>query len=157
MFSPRLSLFLKLVGVVYCLTVSPSAACWLLSPPLMLLWSLVSTCRNLCNVVIRIQKHDLNFSSLHLSCCVLGFGVKKISTVNLKANHYVPIHIKQIRGLAFNRQQDGLLLSAAFDNTIKLTRYETHFLILIGQMALRIRAVQYCACMLCLSEHLFTI
>ncbi|MCI4381889.1 hypothetical protein PGIGA_G00257290 [Pangasianodon gigas] len=57
---------------------------------------------------------------------VPGFGVKKISTVNLKASHYVPIHIKQIRGLAFNRQQDGLLLSAAFDNTIKLTSLFTN-------------------------------
>ncbi|KAG7324061.1 hypothetical protein KOW79_012077 [Hemibagrus wyckioides] len=57
---------------------------------------------------------------------VPGFGVKKISTVNLKASHYVPIHTKQIRGLAFNRQQDGLLLSAAFDNTIKLTSLFTN-------------------------------
>ncbi|XP_053347190.1 E3 ubiquitin-protein ligase RFWD3 [Clarias gariepinus] len=57
---------------------------------------------------------------------VPGFGVKKISAVNLKASHYVPIHIKQIRGLAFNRQQDGLLLSAAFDNTIKLTSLFTN-------------------------------
>ncbi|XP_060770709.1 E3 ubiquitin-protein ligase RFWD3 [Neoarius graeffei] len=57
---------------------------------------------------------------------VPGFGVKKISTVNLKASHYVPIHIKQIRGLSFNRQQDGLMLSAAFDNTIKLTSLFTN-------------------------------
>lgn len=57
---------------------------------------------------------------------VPGFGVKKISTVNLKANHYVPIHVKQIRGLAFNRQHDGLLLSASFDNTIKLTSLFTN-------------------------------
>lgn len=84
---------------------------------------------------------QLTFPSLYLSFCVSGFGVKKMSTVNLKASHYVPIHIKQIRGLAFNRQQDGLMLSAAFDNTIKLTRYETHFLIPIGHMMLQIREV----------------
>ncbi|XP_051548346.1 E3 ubiquitin-protein ligase RFWD3-like [Myxocyprinus asiaticus] len=57
---------------------------------------------------------------------VPGFGVKKISTVNLKASQYVPIHAKQIRGLAFSRQQDGLLLSAALDNTIKLTSLMTN-------------------------------
>lgn len=95
----------------------------------------------------------LTFPSLFLSCYVSGFGVKKISTVNLKASHYVPIHTKQIRGLAFNRQQDGLLLSAAFDNTIKLTRYETHFLIPTGRMKLQIQAVQQqCALMPCLSS-----
>lgn len=60
-------------------------------------------------------------------CCGLflmpGCGVKKVSAVNLKACQYVPIHAKQIRGLAFSRQADGLLLSAALDNTLKLTRY----------------------------------
>ncbi|XP_062858710.1 E3 ubiquitin-protein ligase RFWD3 [Trichomycterus rosablanca] len=60
------------------------------------------------------------------STLVPGFGVKKISTVNLKASHYIPIHIKQIRGLAFSRHQDSLLLSAAFDNTIKLTSLMTN-------------------------------
>lgn len=44
--------------------------------------------------------------------------------VNMRASQYVPIHSKQIRGLSFNRQNDSLLLSAALDNTIKLTRYE---------------------------------
>ncbi|XP_016116340.1 E3 ubiquitin-protein ligase RFWD3-like [Sinocyclocheilus grahami] len=53
---------------------------------------------------------------------VPGFGVKKISTATLKPSQYVPIHSKQIRGLAFSRHQDSLLLSAALDNTIKLTR-----------------------------------
>uniref|UniRef100_A0A3Q3XF17 RING-type E3 ubiquitin transferase n=1 Tax=Mola mola TaxID=94237 RepID=A0A3Q3XF17_MOLML len=48
-------------------------------------------------------------------------GVKKVSVVNMKASQYVPIHSKQIRGLSFNRQNDSLLLSAALDNTIKLT------------------------------------
>ncbi|TNN38735.1 E3 ubiquitin-protein ligase RFWD3 [Liparis tanakae] len=53
---------------------------------------------------------------------VPGCGVKKVSVVNMKASQYVPIHSKQIRGLCFNRQNDSLLLSAALDNTIKLTR-----------------------------------
>jgi E3 ubiquitin-protein ligase RFWD3 len=69
-----------------------------------------------------------NFSAFALSspsslCVYLpGCGVKKVSTLNLKACQYIPIHVKQIRGLAFNRQADSLLLSAALDNTIKLTR-----------------------------------
>ncbi|XP_077078620.1 E3 ubiquitin-protein ligase rfwd3.L isoform X1 [Siphateles boraxobius] len=50
-----------------------------------------------------------------------GFGVKMISTATLKPSQYIPIHSKQIRGLAFSQQQDSLLLSAAFDSTIKLT------------------------------------
>ena len=40
----------------------------------------------------------------------------------MKASQYVPVHSKQIRGLAFNRQQDSLLLSAGLDSTVKLTR-----------------------------------
>ncbi|XP_022528017.1 E3 ubiquitin-protein ligase RFWD3 isoform X1 [Astyanax mexicanus] len=60
------------------------------------------------------------------STLVPGYGVKKISAVNLKASHYVPIHAKQIRGLSFNRQQDSLLLSAALDNTVKLTSLWTN-------------------------------
>ncbi|XP_074534635.1 E3 ubiquitin-protein ligase rfwd3.S [Halichoeres trimaculatus] len=57
---------------------------------------------------------------------VPGYGVKKVSVVNMKASQYVPIHSKQIRGLAFNRQNDSLLLSAALDNTIKLTSLLTN-------------------------------
>ncbi|XP_071315411.1 E3 ubiquitin-protein ligase rfwd3.S isoform X2 [Trachinotus anak] len=57
---------------------------------------------------------------------VPGCGVKKVSVVNMKASHYVPIHSKQIRGLSFNRQNDSLLLSAALDNTIKLTSLLTN-------------------------------
>lgn len=51
-----------------------------------------------------------------------GCGVKKLSAANMKSSQYIPIHSKQIRGLAFNSRSDGLLLSAALDNTIKLTR-----------------------------------
>ncbi|XP_013874793.1 E3 ubiquitin-protein ligase RFWD3 [Austrofundulus limnaeus] len=57
---------------------------------------------------------------------VPGCGVKKVSMVNMKASQYVPIHSKQIRGLSFNRQNDSLLLSAALDNTIKLTSLLTN-------------------------------
>ncbi|XP_068169650.1 E3 ubiquitin-protein ligase rfwd3.S [Antennarius striatus] len=57
---------------------------------------------------------------------VPGCGVKKVSVVNMKASQYVPIHSKQIRGLSFNRQNDSLLLSAALDNTIKLTSLLTN-------------------------------
>lgn len=69
-------------------------------------------------------------STLSLSCSDSlfpnsGFGIKKVSVVNMKASQYVPIHSKQIRGLSFNRQNDSLLLSAALDNTVKLTRYRS--------------------------------
>ncbi|KAK9516156.1 hypothetical protein VZT92_024109 [Zoarces viviparus] len=57
---------------------------------------------------------------------VPGCGVKKVNVVNMKASQYVPIHSKQIRGLSFNRQNDSLLLSAALDNTIKLTSLLTN-------------------------------
>ncbi|KAG5839254.1 hypothetical protein ANANG_G00203100 [Anguilla anguilla] len=57
---------------------------------------------------------------------VPGYGVKKISAVSLKACQYVPIHAKQIRGLAFSKQPDSLLLSAALDNTLKLTSLLTN-------------------------------
>nr|XP_006641306.1 PREDICTED: E3 ubiquitin-protein ligase RFWD3 [Lepisosteus oculatus] len=57
---------------------------------------------------------------------VPGCGVKKISAATMKACQYVPIHAKQIRGLAFSRQADSLLLSAALDNTVKLTSLLTN-------------------------------
>ncbi|XP_072278495.1 E3 ubiquitin-protein ligase RFWD3 [Pyxicephalus adspersus] len=55
-----------------------------------------------------------------------GCGVKKLSAANMKSSQYIPIHSKQIRGLAFNSRSDGLLLSAALDNTIKLTSLLTN-------------------------------
>lgn len=51
-----------------------------------------------------------------------GWGVKKVSVLNMKTSQYVPIHSKQIRSLSFNQQNDSLMLSAALDGTIKLTR-----------------------------------
>ncbi|XP_037308317.2 E3 ubiquitin-protein ligase RFWD3 [Pungitius pungitius] len=57
---------------------------------------------------------------------VPGCGVKKVSVANMKTSQYVPIHAKQIRGLCFNRQNDSLLLSAALDNTLKLTSLLTN-------------------------------
>lgn len=50
-----------------------------------------------------------------------GCGVKKISGVNFRSTQYIPIHSKQIRGLAFSDRHDSVLLSASLDNTIKLT------------------------------------
>lgn len=55
--------------------------------------------------------------------CVSGCGIKMMSAVNSKSSQYVPIHSKQIRGLAFSNRADGLLLSAALDHTLKLTRW----------------------------------
>ncbi|KAM4721921.1 E3 ubiquitin-protein ligase RFWD3 isoform 2-T2 [Rhinophrynus dorsalis] len=55
-----------------------------------------------------------------------GCGIKKLSAANLKSSQYVPIHSKQIRGLAFSDRADGLLLSAALDNTVKLTSLLTN-------------------------------
>uniref|UniRef100_A0A3Q0T1C0 RING-type E3 ubiquitin transferase n=1 Tax=Amphilophus citrinellus TaxID=61819 RepID=A0A3Q0T1C0_AMPCI len=57
---------------------------------------------------------------------VPGFGVKKVSVVNMKANQYIPIHSKQIRGLSFNSHNNTMLLSAALDNTIRLTCLQTN-------------------------------
>ncbi|XP_017386042.1 E3 ubiquitin-protein ligase RFWD3 isoform X1 [Cebus imitator] len=55
-----------------------------------------------------------------------GFGVKMLSTANMKSSQYIPMHGKQIRGLAFNSCSRGLLLSASLDNTVKLTSLETN-------------------------------
>nr|XP_058135706.1 E3 ubiquitin-protein ligase RFWD3 isoform X2 [Dasypus novemcinctus] len=55
-----------------------------------------------------------------------GFGVKMLSTANMKSSQYIPMHSKQIRGLAFSCRSKGLLLSASLDNTIKLTSLETN-------------------------------
>ncbi|XP_074170675.1 E3 ubiquitin-protein ligase RFWD3 isoform X4 [Rhinolophus sinicus] len=55
-----------------------------------------------------------------------GFGVKMLSTADMKSSQYIPMHSKQIRGLAFSIRSRGLLLSASLDNTIKLTSLETN-------------------------------
>lgn len=55
-----------------------------------------------------------------------GFGVRMLSTANMKSSQYIPMHGKQIRGLAFNPRSKGLLLSASLDNTVKLTSLETN-------------------------------
>ncbi|EFB22419.1 hypothetical protein PANDA_016934, partial [Ailuropoda melanoleuca] len=55
-----------------------------------------------------------------------GFGVKMLSTANMKSSQYVPMHGKQIRGLAFSSRSKGLLLSASLDSTVKLTSLETN-------------------------------
>ncbi|NWT03641.1 RFWD3 ligase, partial [Mionectes macconnelli] len=60
------------------------------------------------------------------STFIPGCGVKMISLANLKSSQYVPIHSKQIRGLAFSTRADGLLLSAALDGTLKLTSLATN-------------------------------
>ncbi|XP_030326493.1 E3 ubiquitin-protein ligase RFWD3 isoform X4 [Strigops habroptila] len=56
------------------------------------------------------------------STLIPGCGVKMLSVANLRSSQYIPIHSKQIRGLAFGGRADGLLLSAALDNALKLTR-----------------------------------
>ena len=55
-----------------------------------------------------------------------GFDVKMLSTVNLKSSQYIPMHGKQIRGLAFSSGSKGLLLSASLDSTVNLTSLETN-------------------------------
>ncbi|KFV73564.1 E3 ubiquitin-protein ligase RFWD3, partial [Struthio camelus australis] len=60
------------------------------------------------------------------STFIPGCGVKMMSAANLKSSQYIPIHSKQIRGLAFGSRADGLLLSAALDNTLKLTSLATN-------------------------------
>ncbi|NXA07713.1 RFWD3 ligase, partial [Sapayoa aenigma] len=60
------------------------------------------------------------------STFIPGCGVKMMSLANLKSSQYIPIHSKQIRGLAFGTRADGLLLSAALDGTLKLTSLATN-------------------------------
>ncbi|XP_051830603.1 E3 ubiquitin-protein ligase RFWD3 isoform X1 [Antechinus flavipes] len=55
-----------------------------------------------------------------------GFGVKMISMADMKSSQYVPMHSREIRGLAFSSRQNSWLLSAALDNTLKLTSLETN-------------------------------
>ncbi|XP_065589538.1 E3 ubiquitin-protein ligase RFWD3 [Cyrtonyx montezumae] len=60
------------------------------------------------------------------STFIPGCGVKMMSVANLRSSQYIPIHSKQIRGLAFGTRADGLLLSAALDSTLKLTSLATN-------------------------------
>ncbi|XP_072492655.1 E3 ubiquitin-protein ligase RFWD3 isoform X3 [Notamacropus eugenii] len=55
-----------------------------------------------------------------------GFGVKMISMADMRSSQYVPMHSREIRGLAFSSRSNSWLLSAALDNTMKLTSLETN-------------------------------
>ncbi|XP_002732699.2 uncharacterized protein LOC100377562 [Saccoglossus kowalevskii] len=50
-----------------------------------------------------------------------GHGIKKLSMMDMKSNQYVTIHSKMLRDCCFNNRQDGLLLTASVDKTIKIT------------------------------------
>ncbi|XP_070565742.1 E3 ubiquitin-protein ligase rfwd3.L-like [Ptychodera flava] len=50
-----------------------------------------------------------------------GYGVKKISMLDMKSSQYVTIHTKMLRDCCFNNRQDGLLLSTSIDKTVKIT------------------------------------
>ncbi|XP_015285194.1 PREDICTED: E3 ubiquitin-protein ligase RFWD3 [Gekko japonicus] len=60
------------------------------------------------------------------STLIPGYGIKMMSAVNLNSSQYIPIHSKQIRGLAFSNRSDGLLVSVALDHTLKLTSLTTN-------------------------------
>uniref|UniRef100_UPI00358FA679 E3 ubiquitin-protein ligase RFWD3 n=1 Tax=Myxine glutinosa TaxID=7769 RepID=UPI00358FA679 len=55
-----------------------------------------------------------------------GFGVKIISCNDMRSCQYIGIHNKEIRALAFNPQQDNLLLSASMDNHVNITSVITN-------------------------------
>ncbi|KAF8560929.1 DEAD box ATP-dependent RNA helicase [Paragonimus westermani] len=51
-----------------------------------------------------------------------GFGVRKISTVEQRPLKYIHLHCQPIRDLAFHSNaQDGLLISASLDKSVRLT------------------------------------
>lgn len=49
-----------------------------------------------------------------------GFGLRKISTIELKTSEFVCVHQKAIKDVCFH-SHDGLILSASLDKTVKLT------------------------------------
>ncbi|KAK3735543.1 hypothetical protein QZH41_016125, partial [Actinostola sp. cb2023] len=50
-----------------------------------------------------------------------GFGIAKVSSLDVKRSEFVQIHQKPVRDACFSCQGDGLLLTAAMDKTIKIT------------------------------------
>ncbi len=51
-----------------------------------------------------------------------GFGFRKVHTGELRPLKYLHLHSMPIRDLAFHpEQQDGLVVSASMDKTVKLT------------------------------------
>ncbi|XP_063053426.1 E3 ubiquitin-protein ligase RFWD3 [Engraulis encrasicolus] len=78
------------------------------------------------------------------SSLIPGFGVKKISAATMKACQYIPIHLKPIRGLAFSRQQDSLLLSCALDSTLKLTSLLTNTVVQTYQTGVPVWSCSWC-------------
>ncbi|XP_076371243.1 mutagen-sensitive 302 [Tachypleus tridentatus] len=49
-----------------------------------------------------------------------GFGIKKVSLLDLKSTEFVHVHSKAIKDLAFH-SNDALVLTASLDRTLKLT------------------------------------
>ncbi|XP_019630805.1 PREDICTED: E3 ubiquitin-protein ligase RFWD3-like isoform X1 [Branchiostoma belcheri] len=50
-----------------------------------------------------------------------GFGVKKVSAMDLRSVQYVSVHSKAIRDICFSGRVDGLMLTASIDKTLKIT------------------------------------
>jgi len=49
-----------------------------------------------------------------------GYGLRKISNVDFKANEFIPLHSNQIKDICFH-PRDEIILSASLDKTLKLT------------------------------------
>ena len=51
-----------------------------------------------------------------------GFGLLKVSGLELRSSEFVSIHQGVLRDVVFGPEGDGLVLSASMDKTLKLTR-----------------------------------
>ncbi|EDV29484.1 uncharacterized protein TRIADDRAFT_51870 [Trichoplax adhaerens] len=54
-----------------------------------------------------------------------GFGIVKISSLDVRNPFFLKLHNKDIRDLKFNQSGDNLLLSASLDKTLKITSMST--------------------------------
>lgn len=75
-----------------------------------------TTCRSLAVSGIL----DLLVVSQNRTGLFSGFGLRKVSLLDLKSSEFVMAHKAEIKDIAFHRQ-DALVLSASHDKTVKLT------------------------------------
>lgn len=75
-----------------------------------------TTCRSLAISGIL----DLLVVSQNRTGLFSGFGLRKVSLLDLKSSEFVMAHKAEIKDIAFHRQ-DALVLSASHDKTVKLT------------------------------------
>jgi len=63
-----------------------------------------------------------------------GYGVKKLSALDLKSGYFTKLHNKVIKDLKFNPLTQNQLLSVSMDGCVRITEYVFRNFAVLGKM-----------------------